>query len=98
MLVDTLAVGAMLVQMLGSSSRTSGAEGVVMDSPVGIGDGLVLRPAKILSPLPEPEVESFFFRLESMVRFLGRLLIFYCTITACGEFTTSRDRQLEVPY
>jgi hypothetical protein len=30
-------------------------------------EGLLLRPEKILSPLPEPEVESFFFRLDSMV-------------------------------
>lgn len=91
MLVDTLAVGAMLVQMLGSSSRTSGVEGDVMDRPVGMGDGLVLRPAKILSPLPEPEVESFFFRLESMVL---RVCCLFCTCYllctfACGEFKTS---------
>jgi hypothetical protein len=44
-----------------------------------------------LSPLPEPEVESFFFRLESMVL---RVCCLFCTCYllctfACGEFKTS---------
>jgi hypothetical protein len=36
-----------------------------MVNPAGM-EGLVLRPEKILSPLPEPEVDSFFLRDVSM--------------------------------